>query len=143
MPPRFYIATTRDDVDRALVLLGLPPVPCGPLPHPVAVLPDGGWLLFDDRIIPTKPGMIYKIENPPLSPLAIPPLAIAPEPPSPMRYWWWWPGRRWGAQRGLADVHGKVRACPGADPTCPCVDGLACHYEGPGAWPTPRDEEGR
>jgi hypothetical protein len=27
------------------------------------------------------------------------------------------------------------RRCPYGDPTCPCQDGDACHYEGPDAWP--------
>ncbi len=31
-----------------------------------------------------------------------------------------------------------TEACPHGDPTCPCPDGLACHYEGLGAMPCPR-----
>ena len=27
--------------------------------------------------------------------------------------------------------------CAHGDPTCPCADGDACHYEGPDAWPAP------
>jgi hypothetical protein len=27
--------------------------------------------------------------------------------------------------------------CPHGDPSCPCPDGLECHYEGPDAWPSP------
>ena len=27
--------------------------------------------------------------------------------------------------------------CPFGDPTCPCPDGLMCHYEGPDAWEAP------
>lgn len=27
--------------------------------------------------------------------------------------------------------------CPYGDPSCPCPDGLLCHYEGEGAWPSP------
>ena len=29
-------------------------------------------------------------------------------------------------------------ACPFGDLSCPCPDGLICHYEGPDAWPVPR-----
>lgn len=27
--------------------------------------------------------------------------------------------------------------CPHGDPSCPCPDGLMCHYGGPDAWPEP------
>jgi hypothetical protein len=37
-----------------------------------------------------------------------------------------------------ADELPVLECCPYGDPTCPCPDGLACHYEGPDAWPDPR-----
>ena len=30
-----------------------------------------------------------------------------------------------------------IPICPHGDPTCPCPDGLQCHYEGRDAWPEP------
>jgi hypothetical protein len=39
---------------------------------------------------------------------------------------------------------GGVAVCIGANPTCPCQDGLACHYrdsdDGTNGWPLPADQ---
>lgn len=36
---------------------------------------------------------------------------------------------------------GTLLSCPHGDPTCPCPDGLSCHYEGPDAWPSPTETQ--
>ena len=42
----------------------------------------------------------------------------------------------YGEQHGYP--HTCVKPCRYGDPFCPCQDGDLCHYEGPGAWPPPR-----
>lgn len=43
------------------------------------------------------------------------------------------------APRPSAHTPQEGETCPHGDPSCPCPDGLQCHYEGDDAWPSSQD----
>lgn len=56
--------------------------------------------------------------------------------------WWMYPPwqRTYFAQYGTDCPFQVGSPCPHGDSGCPCPDGLACHYEGPDAWPKPEGQ---